>query len=103
MEIDPKNLQNLVQRQMYEDPSGGVFNMRVMLQFFQMSENTNMTEGERASLFDLLHVIALKFAHHTTILRNPNETRLTARDLTRWKLAAPLPMSGAAEAGGAAV
>ncbi len=62
MEIDPNNLQNLVQRQMYEDPSGGIFNMRVMLQFFEMSSKSNMTEVERASLFDLLHVIAQKFA-----------------------------------------
>ena len=51
MEIDPRNLQNLVQRQMYEDPSGGIFNMRVMLQFFDMSSKSNMTEDERASLF----------------------------------------------------
>lgn len=74
MEIDPNNLQNLVQRQMYEDPSGGVFNKRVMLQFFQMSANTNMTAVERASLFDLLHVIALKFASIWTI-NNRYETR----------------------------
>jgi len=62
MEIDANNLQNLVQRQMYEDPSGGTFNMRIMLQFAQISSNSDMTEDERASLFDLLHVIALKFA-----------------------------------------
>jgi hypothetical protein len=67
MEIDANNLHNLVQRQMYEDPSGGNYNMRVMLQFFQMSSNTNMTEDERAAVFDLLHVIALKFASIWTI------------------------------------
>jgi hypothetical protein len=33
-----------------------------MLQFFEMGAKSNMTEGERADVFDLLHVIALKFA-----------------------------------------
>jgi hypothetical protein len=61
MEIDATHLENLVQRQMFEDPSGGIFNKRIMLQFFQMAQNTNMPEKERADVFDLLHVITLKF------------------------------------------
>jgi hypothetical protein len=61
MEIDATNLQNLVQRQMFEDPSGGIFNKRLMLQFFQMAQQTNMTEKERGDVFDLLYVITLKF------------------------------------------
>jgi hypothetical protein len=61
MEIDAANLQNLAQRQMFEDPSGGIFNKRLMLQFFMMTQNTNMTEKERGDVFDLLHVTTLKF------------------------------------------
>lgn len=61
MEIDAANLQNLVQRQMFADPTEGIFNKRIMLQFFQMAQQSNMTEKERADVFDLLHVIALKF------------------------------------------
>lgn len=61
MEIDATDLQNLVQRQVFEDPSGGIFNKRLMLQFFQMAQKTNMTEKERGDVFDLLHVITLKF------------------------------------------
>jgi hypothetical protein len=61
MDIDPKNLQNLVQRQMFVDPTDGIFNKRIMLQFFQMVQQSNMTEKERGDVFDLLHVIALKF------------------------------------------
>jgi hypothetical protein len=61
MEIDATNLQNLVQRQMFVDPTEGIFNKRIMLQFFQMAQQSNMSEKERADVFDLLHVIALKF------------------------------------------
>jgi hypothetical protein len=61
-QIDPNNLQNLVQRQMYDDPSGGTYNMRIMLQLFEMASQSEMSEDERASVFDLLHVISLKFA-----------------------------------------
>ena len=46
---------------MFEDPSGGIFNKRLMLQFFMMTQNTNMTVKERADVFDLLHVTTLKF------------------------------------------
>ena len=61
MDIDATHLENLAQRQMFDDPSGGVFNKRIMLQFFMMAQNSNMTEKERGDVFDLLHVIALKF------------------------------------------
>jgi hypothetical protein len=33
---------------MFEDPSGRIFNKRIMLQFFMMAHNSNMTEKERA-------------------------------------------------------
>ena len=61
MEIDATHLENLAQRQMFDDPSGGIFNKRIMFQFFMMAQNSNMSEKERGDVFDLLHVIALKF------------------------------------------
>ena len=61
MEIDATHLENLAQRQMSDDPSGGIFNKRIMFQFFMMAQNSNMSEEERGDVFGLLHVIALKF------------------------------------------
>jgi hypothetical protein len=59
--IDARHLENLVQRQMFVDPTGGIFNKRIMLQFFQMAQQSELDEKQRAEVFDLLHVIALKF------------------------------------------
>ena len=61
MEIDATHLENLAQRQMFDDPPCGIFNKRIIFPFFMMAQNSNMSEKERGDVFDLLHVIALKF------------------------------------------
>jgi hypothetical protein len=78
MEIDATHLENLAQRQMFGDPSGGIFNKRTMFQFFMMAQNSNMSEKERGDVFDLLHVTALKFVsvwtHDQRFEKRQNET-----------------------------
>jgi hypothetical protein len=49
------------ERPTFEDPSGGIFNKRIMQQFFGQCQVSDMTEKERADVRDLLYVIALKF------------------------------------------
>jgi hypothetical protein len=59
--IDPDNLHNLVQQTVFEDPSGGMINGRIISQFTQFLSVSDLTEEERQQILELLIVIGMKF------------------------------------------
>jgi hypothetical protein len=53
--------ENRVERPLFQDPSHGIFGKRIIQQFFELLQVSDMTEKERGDVRDLLYVIALKF------------------------------------------
>jgi hypothetical protein len=59
--IDPNNLQNLVQRRVFDDPSGGMIQGRFIRQFAEILKHTNLSEEDQLAVLELLIVVGLKF------------------------------------------
>ncbi len=62
MVIDPNNVQNIIHREVFSDPSPGYFEDRIVRQFSAMLGLSDLADKDRDSLFELLIVMALKFA-----------------------------------------
>lgn len=61
MDIDPNNLQKLIQRQIFQDiTEGGVINLRIMLSLIQISHSSVLDDKHKQEVFQLIHVTALK-------------------------------------------
>ena len=58
--IDPNNLQNLVQRQIFFDPGDGQINLRIMLGIVQIVMASDLDDKKKSEVFDLVLVTALK-------------------------------------------
>src|ERR1017187_1798523 len=58
--IDPNNLQNMVQRKVFEDPSGGLINLRIMFALIHMSHQSDLDDNKKSEVFDLILITALK-------------------------------------------
>jgi hypothetical protein len=54
--IDPNNLQNLVQRRVFDHPSGGMIQGRFIRQFAQILERTDISEEHQLAVLELLIV-----------------------------------------------
>jgi hypothetical protein len=61
MNIDPNSPQNLIQRRVFDDPTGGMIQQRVMVQFTDFIQKTDLSKSSRQSLMELLVVVAVKF------------------------------------------
>jgi hypothetical protein len=61
MNIDPNSLLNLVQRSVFDDPTGVMIQQRVMAQFTDFIQKTDLSKNSKQSLMELLVVIAMKF------------------------------------------
>jgi hypothetical protein len=59
--IDPNNLQNLVQRKVFDDPSEGMIQGRFIRQFVEILSRTDLDEDQKSAVLELLIVVGLKF------------------------------------------
>lgn len=59
--IDPNNLQNLVQRRVFDDPTGGMIQSRFIRQFAEILKRTDLSEEHQLAILELLIVVGLKF------------------------------------------
>src|ERR1700744_4812995 len=66
MNIDPNNLQNLVQRRVFDDPTGGMIQQRVIAQFTDFIQKPDLPKNDRQSLMELLLGIAMTIVSMST-------------------------------------